>query len=93
MADDYEIAKAGGKHAGLIDRNDGMPDHLVEKSIRSLENRIQIHKAKIANPRDFVDTSTTDVDIRYLVNSYWPKEIATYKSEVKVLRGILKDRK
>jgi hypothetical protein len=47
MADDYEIAKAGGKHAGLIDRNDGMPDHLVEKSIRSLENRIQIHKAKI----------------------------------------------
>jgi hypothetical protein len=48
MADDYEIAKAGGKHAGLIDRNDGMPDHLVEKSIRSLENRIQIHKAKMS---------------------------------------------
>jgi hypothetical protein len=93
MNDAYEVAKAGGKHSGLIARYGGLPDNLVEKSIRSLDKRIAEHEAKIAKPRDFVDTSATDTQIAFLVNSFWPKEIATYTGEAQVLRGILKDRK
>lgn len=93
MNDAYATAKAGGKNAGLIFRNEGLPDSLVEKSIRSIDKRIAEHEAKIANPRDFVDTSTSDADIGHLVKSYWPKEIANFMDQVQVLRGILKDRK
>lgn len=48
--DAYETAKAGGKHWGTLKNSRLLPDNLIEKSIRSLDKRINEHQAKIADP-------------------------------------------
>ena len=64
MSNPYDIAKAGGKHAGLVNRFDKEPVYLVEKSLRSVEKRIAEHELKVAKPMDFVDNSITDTPCR-----------------------------
>jgi len=88
----YEIAKAGGAHAGLLRRYAGESDRQVEKSLRSVERRLADHLAKIENPSTGVEPGTSASDIAYLVNSYWPKEVLNFRAEADVLRGILQER-
>ena len=93
MQTPYEIAKAGGKHSGLVRRYASEPDRQVEKALRSLDRRISEHLDKIANPGEYVGSGVSQQQIGYLVNSYWPKEIAGYRAEVEVLSAMLKERK
>jgi len=93
MPTPYEIAKAGGAHSGLIRRYAGESIRQVEKALASVERRLAAHLDKVKNPRRYVDPSASDVEIGHLVNSYWPKEIETFRREADVLRGILKERK
>lgn len=93
MATPYEIAKAGGKHSGLIKRYEGEPDRQIEKALRSLDRRIAEHLDKIRSPMDHVAEGISDQQVSYLVNSYWPKEVDGYRRESEVLRGLLKERR
>lgn len=88
----YEIAKAGGTHAGLIRRYGRDTTYAISKSARSLERIIESHQAKIANPQAFVTPGTPASEVRYLVDSKWPKEISGLRQELDVLRGILAER-
>jgi hypothetical protein len=93
MPTPYEIAKAGGKHAGLVRRYSGEPERLIEKSLQSLEKRIVEHVAKISDPTRHVAPQTSELQLRYLVGSYWPKEIEGFRTEAAVLRGLLEEKK
>lgn len=93
VQDAYEVAKAGGLHAGLLRRYRDEADSIVEKSLRSVERRIAEHVEKIADPWRFVRPGTTKTRVDHLVNSYWPKEVEVLRSEADVLRGMLKERK
>ncbi len=93
MKSAYEIAKEGGRHKGLYERNKNVRSPEIEKSIRSLFQQIKIHEEKIVSPLDFVRSGIPGTEISYLVESYWPKEILKFKESISVLQGVLKERK
>lgn len=66
----------------------------VQKSIRSYEKQILIHKDKIANPSKYcpewekMNTQRRDA----LINKKWPTEIHGYREQQNILQEILKER-
>jgi hypothetical protein len=88
----YEVAKAGGKHAGYLKQYASLPDHLVEKAVRGFEKQIAAHESWIADPFSKLppDYPTTDVD--RLVTKKWPSDIARLKEQRDIVLGILKER-
>lgn len=92
MPTPYDIAKAGGTHAGLIRRFGGETRYAIDKSMRSLRRLIAEHEAKIRSPAAFVAAGTSADEVRYLVETKWPKEIAGWHDELVVFEGILKER-
>lgn len=65
----YEIAKAGGKHAGLLRRYGTESRYAIDKNIRSLERQISAHEAKLFDPVQFVEPGTSSDELRYLTQS------------------------
>lgn len=92
MANAYEIAKSGGRHAGLYDRFRDARIAEIEKSIRSYEKRIIEHQDKIANPDGYLDVTCVPAHRRDLIERYWPGEIADYREKIEVMRGIIAER-
>jgi hypothetical protein len=45
VSDAYEVAKAGGRHSGLIRRFRDDTDHAIAKSIQPLQRQIDLHLA------------------------------------------------
>lgn len=89
----YRAAKrSSGPHAGYLRQQAQLPDNLVEKSIRSLERRIQEHQAWILDPYRKVPRDLPDWQVGNLVEKKWPKDIARLDTKAEVLRGLLADR-
>ena len=88
----YEVAKAGGRHFGTYERFKSARTHEIEKSIRSLEQRIIEHKDKIKNPNKYVEPTIQPLHLDDLVSRYWPREIADLRAKIAVFQGILKER-
>ena len=61
---------------------------MLERAIKSLEQRIAEHETKIARPRDFLRSNVPEIQIRYLVAIKWPEEIETFKAQIQILKGI-----
>ncbi|MCK7493265.1 MAG: hypothetical protein MZW92_18880 [Comamonadaceae bacterium] len=89
MSEVYEIAKAGGKHSGLIRRFKDDTDYAIRKSVQSLRRQVELHAAYIADPFLKVDRSIGELAMKRLVELKWPKEIARLKEEVEVLESLL----
>jgi hypothetical protein len=92
MATAYEIAKAGGRHRGLIRRFSNEREAAIRKSIRSLENMIREHQDKIDHPMDYVSPDISPVHLQDLVDHYWPEEIENFGQQIEVPKGLLEDR-
>ena len=75
----YEVAKAGGRNQSIIRRYAHEREGSIRKAMRSLQEQIIIHEAKIRNPLAHVDPSRPDIRIKDLVTRYWPNEIQHYK--------------
>ncbi|MGB5064272.1 MAG: hypothetical protein WBQ37_10965 [Candidatus Competibacter sp.] len=84
----YEAAKAGGLHEGLWKNYRNRPTAMLERAIKSLEQRIAEHEAKIARPQDFLRSNIPEIQIRHLVTIKWPEEIETFKTQIQILKGI-----
>jgi len=87
--DAYEIAKVGGRHYGFYDQWSKQKKGKIEKSIRSLSDQINFHNQKITNPSEHIDRIISDHELKYLVSTYWPKEIRSFEQQVNILEGIL----
>ena len=89
----FEIAKAGGRNAGLLKTYYGKTAVEIEKGIQSLEARVSEHVAKIANPSEFAaDWGVRNPQAQEGLLKYWQKEVAKYKEQANVLRGLLKEK-
>lgn len=88
----YEIAKAGGRNQGVIQRFGAEREAVIRKAIRSLEKRIAEHEDKIANPWAYIDSNTPKFHADDLVSRYWPREITNFRQQIDVLNGILMER-
>jgi hypothetical protein len=87
----FEVASAGGKHAGLLRNYAGRPRSEIEKGIASLEARVAEHRAWIANPESKIPNFAR-LDPRQqaaLVNSKWPSDVARQMEQIEVLRGLI----
>jgi hypothetical protein len=88
----YEIAKAGGKHAGLVNNYIDLPIPMIERGIRSLERQIANHQGWIKNPMSKLPPGLDQRRVEHLINKKWPEDIARLETERDVLRGLLEER-
>ncbi|SDX70698.1 hypothetical protein SAMN05421644_11041 [Allochromatium warmingii] len=88
----YDIAQSGGRNNGLYRRFKDARTAEIEKSIRSLEKRISLHEDKIRNPQCYLKPDLSHHHRADLIERYWPEEIADFKEQIIVLRGILEER-
>ena len=93
MSKAYEVAKAGGRHYGLIRRFAKEREAVILKSIRSLQKMIQEHYDKINNPMKYIEQNVSVFHRQDLVSRYWPGEIENFEQQIEVLKGILEDSK
>jgi hypothetical protein len=87
--DAYEVAKGGGRHRGFLDQWSGQKKGKIEKSIKSLSDQVRSHREKIANPNKHINRIVSGHELKYLVSTYWPKEIRNFEQQINILEGIL----
>ena len=90
----FDVAKSGGKHGGFYNQYIDKPADQIEKGIKSLDEQIQLHKDKIANPRKHIpDWDTLDPrQQEALLTKKWPGDIARQKEQMGILLNILEQR-
>ena len=87
----FEVAKAGGKHAGFLKNYVGRPATEIQKAMTSIEKQIADHESWIANPQLKIPHFES-LDPRQqaaLINSKWPSDIARQQEQLEILRGLL----
>jgi hypothetical protein len=74
----YEMARAGGRHAGLL---------------RSYERQVDLHRQKLRNSEQFVtDWAMKSARIQEGLLRHWRQDLARNQELAEVMRGILRDR-
>jgi RHS repeat-associated protein len=87
----FEIARAGGKHAGFLKNYLGRSPSEIQKAVTSIEKQIADHQSWISNP-ELKIPNFRSLDPRQqaaLVNSKWPSDIARQQEQLDILRGLL----
>ena len=89
----YEIAAAGGKHAGTLKNYAGRSAAEIQKAIGSHERQIALHQQKIANPAQFAERwgQMNAQEQAGLLNK-WGADAARTQELADVLRGLLGSR-
>lgn len=89
----FDIAKAGGKHAGFFKNYIGRSPAEINKAINSLQtgNRgINVHLDKIANPSKYVKNwDALNPSHQQSLIRGWQKEINNSTEQIQILKGIL----
>jgi hypothetical protein len=91
----YEIAKAGGRHAGFLHQFSAKSLREIDKSIRSFETNIAKHLDYIADPLKKVSKDVWDrMDPRQQQGliEHWNKEIQDWQQQIEILRRIRQER-
>ena len=93
MTTAYEIARQGGKHKNFLRDYEKLPDHLIEKSIRSIGKQIGVHETWMADPAVKLGEAHRYSPER--VEQYrvkWSKDIQRQHEHIDILKSILEDR-
>ena len=86
----YKIAKAGGKHAGLLKNYSAREVSEIRKALTSYERRVSKHRAKIANPAEAVeDWATLFAQEQAGLLGKWEKDAFRNQELAGVMRGLL----
>ncbi|ABY36877.1 hypothetical protein Caur_3697 [Chloroflexus aurantiacus J-10-fl] len=89
----YEIAKAGGRQAGVLKNYLSRRSAEIERALRSLERQAALHRDKLANPAQYAEEwETMTAERRKALLRYWHKEATNYAEQADVLRGLLMER-
>mgnify|MGYP000374428396 CR=1 FL=1 len=90
----YKLAKKGNAHGKLYSDNVGKPTKELEKTVRSLQKRIDGHERKIAYPiTGAPDWDTWPPKRKNDKLWHWYQEIKAFTETRDICRDILKDRK
>lgn len=88
--DAYDVAAAGGKHAGFLKNYEGRSPQEIDRGIRSIEREIAEHEAAIRDPRTKIP-NWDELDPRQqvaLVTKKWPSDIARQQEQLAILRRL-----
>ena len=89
----YEVAKAGGRHAGLLRTYQGKSTAEIQRALRSYERQVALHRQKVGNPEQFIrgwDQKSHRVQQALL--RHWQEDSARNQELADVMRGILRER-
>ena len=89
----YEIAKAGGRHAGLLRTYQGKDSGEIQQALRSYERQVDLHRQKLRSPEPFVtDGAEKSVHTQARLLRHWQEDLARNQELAEVMRGLLQDR-
>lgn len=66
---------------------------MLERAVKSLEQRIAEHEVKIADPYRYLQPDVPARQVDHLVNVKWPEEIAIFKAQIEVLNGMIEEKR
>jgi hypothetical protein len=89
----YEIARAGGRHAGLLRVYQGKGTAEIQRALRSYERQIELHRQKLANPEQVIaDWHQRHFHVQRGLLWHWQEDLARNQELAEVMRGILQER-
>ena len=90
----FELARAGGKHSGLLKVMMNAELKSIEKSIASFEKNVVEHADKLSNPAKYVEkrSSLSTQEQRGLLQK-WQKDLQRTQELGDVMRGLYEQRK
>lgn len=89
----YAVAKAGGRHAGLLQTYQGKSTREIQRAMRSYERQVELHRQKMRHPEQFVeawDQKNSHAQRRLL--RHWQDDLTRNQELAEVMRGILQER-
>ena len=95
MADQsaYEIAKAGGRHAGLLHTYQGKSPEEIHRALRTYERQVDLHRQQLRSPERFVEAwAKKSPRTQAGLIRHWQEDLARNQELVEIMRGILQDR-
>jgi len=89
----YEIAKAGGRHAGLLRTYWRKSVTEIQRALRSYEKQVALHQQKVSSPENFVKnwgkkSSRTQQGLL----QHWQEDLIRNRELAEVMQGILQER-
>jgi hypothetical protein len=89
----YEIAQAGGRHAGLLRQYLTKPDNEIMRALRSYERQVALHADKLSNPTKYVQNwASLDARAQQGLLNHWQQDLRRNQELADIMRGILQDR-
>ena len=89
----YEVAKKGGRHAGLLRTYQGKTAEEIRRGLRSYERQVERHRQKMSSPETFVeDWVRKSSRVQQGLLRHWQEDLTRNQELVEVMRGILQER-
>jgi hypothetical protein len=89
----YEVAKQGGRHAGLLRTYQGKSVEEIQRALRSYERQAELHRQKINSPDTFVqDWVRKSHRAQQGLLRHWQQDMTRNQELADVMRGILQER-
>ena len=89
----YEIAKAGGRHAGLLHTYQAKSTAEIQRALRSYERQVTLHRQKVQSPEQFIqEWDQKSPRVQQALLRHWQEDAARNQELADSMRGILQER-
>jgi hypothetical protein len=89
----YEVAKQGGRHAGLLRIYQGKSVEEIQRALRSYERQAALHRQKMSSPEMFVqDWVRKSSRAQQGLLRHWQQDLTRNRELADVMRRILQER-
>lgn len=89
----YEVARSGGRHAGLLRLYQEKSTAEIRRALRSYDRQVAQHRQKIHHPEEFVpDWDKKHPRVQQGLLRHWQEDIVRNQELADVMRGILQER-
>jgi hypothetical protein len=89
----YEVARAGGRHAGLLRVYQEKSTSELQRALRSYERQVALHRQKIEHPEQFVrDWDQKSTRVQSGLRRHWQEDVVRNQELADVMRSILRER-
>jgi hypothetical protein len=87
----YEIAKQGGRHAGLLRLYQGISVEEIQRALRRYERQAALHRQKMSSPETFVqDWVGKNPRAQQGPLRHWQQDLIRHQEVADVMRGYCK---
>jgi len=89
----YEIAKAGGRHAGLLRIYQAKSTAEIQRAVRSYERQVAMHRQKMHSPEQFIQAwDQKSSRVQQALLRHWQEDRVRNQELADIMRGILQER-